>query len=394
MRVQNIVVGSFSLWHDAVVLGIHALTQHMLDKGCRIEWFTIPLSLLHLVKPKTIRARRAWLHRWLEGPLREDEGRGYLVNRIPFTPVHPVPNIPLLESLFLSRSYLSLRIPSLMQLARQDGVNPVDMVFFDPGGVSLCYPFEGKARSCVYRMADCLAEFPGQPRGQIESEREMLRKADLILPVSPPLYEIAVAARGSSKGVHLLRNGVDLDLFQRPHACPPEYARVPEPRALFIGTMTSWFDWDLFLGIARLRPQVSFCLIGRGQVPRVLPPNVYYLGPRSHELVPGYMQHASVGLITYKNLIRVHRAERPLKFYEYIASGLPVVSVPYGHLTQMAPHALFGKTAGEFAEAIDHALTLTSSKKEELKQVAESFSWSSIYHQFDDILLQEGLILG
>ena len=85
--------------------------------------------------------------------------------------------------------------------------------------------------------------------------------------------------------------------------------------------------------------------------------------------------------------------ERPLKFYEYVASGLPVVSVPYGMLAKMSPHALFGRTAREFAMAIDDALKFNPSAKAQLKKEASKFSWENLFSAFDSILSQHGVEL-
>ena len=138
---------------------------------------------------------------------------------------------------------------------------------------------------------------------------------------------------------------------------------------------------------------MSFCLLGRGRVPDDLPPNVFYLGSCHHDEVPGYLQHASVGLIPFVDLPRIRRIDRPLKFYEYLASGLPIVSTPHGHLRQMAPHALFGATAGQFAQAIQDSLGFDAAYKEHLKRLAEPFAWANILKRFDQILEGEGICL-
>lgn len=394
MRIKNVVAGSSWLWRDVGRVGLHALCEHLLDQGCNMEWFTIPFSLLLFASPRHMSLKLHRLARSLGPPWREQVGKGHLVNRVPLTPLHPVSGIPFLESYFVSSSYLGWRVSPLSALAQRDGVFPVDMLLFDTGGTGIYYEFAKEASVVVYRVNDLLAEFPRQTKGSIACEREIIRKADLVLPVSGPIYDEVLRIRGSAEGVHLLPNGVNLRLFSAAAPCPPEYAAIPEPRAALVGALSSWYDWDLLAEVARMRPGVSFCLIGRGDVPDMGLKNVHVLGPRAPEQVPAYMQHASVGLIPFKDLPRIRKTERPLKFYQYIASGLPVVSVPYGALSTMAPHALFGATPAEFAEAIDAALAYTDEDRAHLREAAVQYSWDAIMERFDAILSQQGFEVG
>jgi len=394
VRIENIVMAGSYLWRDRAKVGLHAFGEHFLESGCSIEWFTIPLSLLHFLKPSSAKVKAEYLSLALGKPRREDIGAAYVVNRIPLTAIHPAPEMPFLESYFASRTYLNWRFPSLPSLAKRDGIYPVDMVFFDCGGIDIYHPFRSKSRLVVYRISDFASEFPRQTRGRIESEREIIRKADLLLLAYDSMIDEVCEIRGSRTGVHVLHNSVNIDPFVESCAFPPEYAAIPEPRAIYAGSMSSWYNWDLLLEVARLRPGVSFCLIGRGRVPDSLPANVFYLGARPHEQIPAFMQHASVGLIPYKNLRRIRRIDRPLKFYEYLASGLPIVSVPFGLLTEMAPYAFFGAAPGAFAEAIDEALAAcTPEHRAWLRQEARQFSWANVFERFDAILKEEGFEL-
>jgi len=78
--------------------------------------------------------------------------------------------------------------------------------------------------------------------------------------------------------------------------------------------------------------------------------------------------------------------ERPLKFYEYLASGLPVVSVSYGALKKMAPYAILADSPKEFVEGIEQALRFGKTERNKLKEVAKKFSWEKVFKEFDKIL--------
>ncbi len=384
-RHYSVVVGSTHLWNDANRVGLHFLIDSLIEEGHDVEWITIPFSLIYFLKPTHMAVKWQKLTKVFSGE-KSYSMQGSLINRVPLSFAHPVSGIPFLESCFLARSYLNLTIPPLTWIFKKDGIWPIDLLIFDAGGMDLFYPLHRVAKLTVYRLSDLVAEFPGQARGRSENERDVLRKADLVLPVSQKLYEAAVEIRGTDQGVYLLPNGVKIELFLKPTSKPPEYSDIPKPIALFTGALSTWFDWDLLAKLAKRRPDISFVLVGRGSPPFGLPKNVYLLGYRVHKEIPSYMQHADVGLILFKNIQRINRVERPLKFYEYLASGLPIVSVPFGGLKSMSPYAFFGGSVEELSSAVDRALSTSSEYRNKLREEAKKFSWDKIFREFKRIL--------
>jgi len=388
---KNVVVGSSYLWRDNAKVGLHFFCEHLLRQGCRLDWFTVPLSLLHLAKPRVARIKRRYL-RQSRHPRWESLGEGRIINHVPLTAVHPIPGWPILGGDWVGRNHLRLRWPSLAALARHAGIEPIDLLLFDCGGVELYRAFGRRARKTVYRISDFVHEFPNQVPARSELERQIIREADVLILVNYTMRDEVLRVRGHDRGVHVLSNGGEFERFSKPAPLPDIYRSIPEPRAVYLGSKSSWFDWELLSGTARLLPEVSFCILGHGSVPSNLPDNVHDLGSRPHDMVPGFMQHASVGLIPYRNLPRIRRVTRPLKYYEYLASGLPIVSTPHGHLKDMAPHARFGADAPSFARAIREALAAGPPDREELAAAVASYSWDRIQARFQAILVEEGVL--
>jgi len=387
----NVVIGSNYLYKETASVGLHAFGDYFLARGSKVVWLTIPFSLIHFLKQTNFSAKQKRLQIAFGRSFQDRVGDGIIINRAPFTPVHPVGGLPLLDSYFVSRNYLAWAMPSLLRSLRNDGVDRIDILLFDSGGLNIYYPLRRLSKLVIHRISDFAAEFPGQARGRVVSEQEIIRNADLVLPVSESLCDAAVQIRGTADGVHLLPNGVHLELFKKKHPEPDDYKMIPHPRILFVGSLSSWLDWDLIIQSANLRPDYSFIIVGKGHLERKLPANVHLLGARFHEMIPAYMQHADVGIIPFKDLPRIQRVERPLKFYEYLASGLPIVSVPHGGLQKMKPYAFFGQTPEEFAEAIDAALQVPPAERERYKLAAQKYSWDAIFAQFTKILNTYGV---
>jgi hypothetical protein len=101
----------------------------------------------------------------------------------------------------------------------------------------------------------------------------------------------------------------------------------------YVGTMGQWFDWELVFAIARAKPHMQVQLIGPvfGSIPGNLPENIKLLPPCTHTAAIAAMQSFSVGLIPFLQT-RLTKSVDPIKYYEYRAMGLPVISSTFGEM--------------------------------------------------------------
>lgn len=111
---------------------------------------------------------------------------------------------------------------------------------------------------------------------------------------------------------------------------------VREPRPLERGEVTvgyfgylagAWFDWELIAAAARLRPAWRFYLIGYGGRPEGvdLPTRVTLLGKQPQTDLAALAANWDVAVIPFKP-DRLAAGADPIKTYEYLAMGLPVVA--------------------------------------------------------------------
>ena len=179
----------------------------------------------------------------------------------------------------------------------------------------------------IYRPTDLYRTMPGNAWiGR--AELRTIERSHVSVATSAPVAE-HVRALDAPGQIYVLPNGVDHRGFAVLAPTPPEYAGIPRTRAIYVGAMDHRFDFAALRLMARAFPRVEFVLVGpqsfrsrhklRGLA------NIRMLGPRSHAILPAYLQHAQVGLI----LMNDHPANRgrsPMKLYEYGAAGLPVLA--------------------------------------------------------------------
>jgi glycosyltransferase involved in cell wall biosynthesis len=175
----------------------------------------------------------------------------------------------------------------------------------------------------VYDRIDLHAGFPGVPPGVEAVEARLIREADLVCATAGLLAE---RPREVSPRVLLLPNGVDIAAFPPPAAVRE---RSGEVRVGYVGALGPWFDAGAVEAAARALPGWRFRLAGRVEDPEVAAlaglPNLETVGEIPFAEVPRFLADLDVALVPFRDL-PLTRAVDPVKLYEALAMGLPVVA--------------------------------------------------------------------
>lgn len=109
-----------------------------------------------------------------------------------------------------------------------------------------------------------------------------------------------------------------------------------------------------------------------------------------HTLIK-HMQQFTVGIIPYSATLRINRYSYPMKLFEYLYVGLPVVSTPVLELQQnkFINHVYCAATANEFKSMIRHTLTTnqTTILRDQRKKLAISNSWEKKITQVLNVIM-------
>ena len=211
-------------------------------------------------------------------------------------------------------------------------------------------------------------------------------RADLVLASAPALAE---RLRTISRNVLDAPNVADTELFARalepspPARLDPGMAALPAPRIVFTGAIVAIkLDIPLLVELARLRPSWSFALVGpvgpgepgADVSPLAAEPNIHLLGHRVYRELPDVLRAADAGLIPYARN-ELTASIFPMKVYEYLAAGLPVLATPLPALAGVADVASAPDARG-IAVLLDEALAGDSAtRRAERSRAAASSSW-------------------
>ena len=280
----------------------------------------------------------------------------------------------------LHERLLVAQIRRAIRAVDANGERPVQVWTFAPDVAFLAGRF-GEERF-VYYCVDEYSQFEGfDPERVKAAERELMDRADVVVTTSGTLHAAKSARR---RDVVLVRHGVDYDHFaaawRKPRAVPPDVARLPRPLLGFFGLIHHWIDRELIAQVARLRPNYSFVLIGDARVDvtqlRALP-NVHLLGRRPYELLPDYCAAFDAAMLPFVES-EMTRNINPIKMYEYLAAGLPVISTRLPEAQRFAGPIQTVSGPEAFAQACDQMLAAHDrSTREAVSRSVRHESWES-----------------
>jgi len=233
----------------------------------------------------------------------------------------------------------------------------------------------------IYHCIDDYADFTGVPKMAFEQmERRMLQTADLTVVSAKKLLE---RRRPYARKIAYIPHGVNLKDFceslkDKRHL--EDLENVRRPIAGLVGRIADWVDLSLIVRCAKELRHWSFVLVGPSNVdlrPYSSIPNLYFLGKKDYKDIPHYIQSFDVCLMPYRNIPRIATAN-PLKMYEYLALGKPIVTVSVDEIGEFVSLLTIAKPS-EFSRAIETAYGEDTESKRTMRiKSVSGRSWADV----------------
>ncbi len=235
----------------------------------------------------------------------------------------------------------------------------------------------------IYDCVDDHSAYEGfNPQLVKAMERRLMEQCDIVFCTARGLYE---SKKRFCREIYLSPNAADVghfhkaDLPETPVA--PELDNLPRPILGFVGAIKEWIDLGLMVALADDFSEGSVVMVGPVGVnidvsELMKRPNVHLLGHRNRELLPTYLKGFDVCLNPFRQNTLTSTVS-PLKFYEYLASGKPIASVPMPEIMSFSALVEFGEGSDGFTAAVRRALEDTPEKKMTRLQTAKENSWES-----------------
>ena len=238
----------------------------------------------------------------------------------------------------------------------------------------------------VYHCVDDIATQEGIDTASFRAaEERFARRADLVLASAPRLAE---RMRALSDHVMYAPNVADTGAFATALEDGPvdrAVAALPGPRLIFTGAIAEKkLDLPLLRDVARARRDWSLVLVGpvglgdphTDVAALQAEPNVHLLGARSYEELPAVLRGADVTLIPYR-ASDLTASIFPMKVYEYLAAGRPVVATPLPAL-EGVDEITVADGVDAFVAAVERELaTDTPERRAARSAAAAAHSWDA-----------------
>jgi glycosyltransferase involved in cell wall biosynthesis len=188
--------------------------------------------------------------------------------------------------------------------------------------------------------------------------------ADIIFTVSEYLAA-KFKKRASARLIRHVPNGVDLELFS--YAATPPTVRIDnrrqrQPVLTYVGILSNRFDFTLTEALANAFPHCKLLLVGplykseESKFKRLqVLPNVEWRGLVHHIHIPKIIRDSDVLLIPHCTSPLATSMD-PLKLYEYMTTGLPIVATDIPPMKKYAQLIYIAKNHQAFIEYVGKAL--------------------------------------
>jgi glycosyltransferase involved in cell wall biosynthesis len=378
---KNVALLSTSYWHAPLKFRRHQWASIASRNGYNVTYVNPTFTLLSFIQDSD--AREIFWD-FFKKPLRVNE----------FLTVVTMPPLLPFQRKFLWIDKLNRRITGWL-LRKKLRVPLSTLIVYEPTDLYRISSFPESL--LVYECVDEHSEYPVHSKikqEMIEMEKQLIAKAHLLSVSSSFLLQKKKSLNESNI---FIPNGVNFDLFHS--ATSPEtkiredISAIPGPIVLYVGAIMEWFDYELLLKLADRR-NCSIVLIGPQTVNlNLFKPvdNIYPLGVKKQSDLPHYLKKADVCIIPFlvNDLVK---GVNPLKLYEYMAAGKPVVStalpdvIPFNQQN----HVHIGYSHDEFIQHVHYLIENRNNMEYQKSRadIARQYSWENLFRKLFDKLRQ------
>ncbi len=231
-----------------------------------------------------------------------------------------------------------------------------------------------------------------------ETEKDhnyLLKNSDIVLVTTDNLYKKAKSIR---EDVVLCPNGCDYDHFSKTKnitMIPNDLKKVIKDENIIVGyhgTLAEWIDYQLIEYIAKNLNNSKIILIGPDYDESIKKSNnieiknIHWLGPKPYQDLPKYLKWFDIAILPFK-VNKITMSASPIKLFEYMASGIPIVSIDLPE-PKKYKSVLTAKNYKDFVELIIKAKNLKNNKEylELLDKEAKENSWFNRIKIIDEII--------
>ena len=229
-------------------------------------------------------------------------------------------------------------------------------------------------------------------------ELELAAKTDMTFATAASLAERLKSAQPEAE---FIPNGANFERFfeaSKPQPVPEDLQSIPHPIFGFVGALQTCIEYGFVEAAAKARPDWQFVWIGNEKPGADLSAlramgNVHFLGVKPNAELPKYLAQFDVCLNLF-DAGPLSKDVSPLKFYEYLATGKPIVSTRQpDQVLQFSDIIHIADDAKRFEAACEAALEDTQPERTQLRiEAGRNSSWDARVGEMCAVLRKKGIL--
>lgn len=217
----------------------------------------------------------------------------------------------------------------------------------------------------VYHAVDDIKTQPGMPFSEIkEREVDLLKSVDFVFTTALKLQDELSIVNPSCYYFSNVADYTHFSLARSEIDIPDDLKCLSKPIIGFVGAISSYkVDFNLIKFIAESRRDWTIAMIGEvgeGDPNTTIDifddcSNVVFLGPKDYKKLPAYIKGFDVAMIPC-HINDYTKSMFPMKFFEYLAAGVNVVSTDLPALKDYGDVAYLTASSDEFLNCLEKAI--------------------------------------
>lgn len=143
----------------------------------------------------------------------------------------------------------------------------------------------------------------------------------------------------------------------------------------YVGAVSSWFDFSAILALLDSKPGLSVCLWGPCDVNVPEHDRLKYLGILPHDEAIKAMRSCAVLLLPF-HITELIRAVDPVKVYEYVATGRPVIAADYPQLAHFGSWIKRYSSADHLIRHVEESIDTPTLSPTQLTEFVAANNWT------------------